>query len=179
MNPMDAEHERARDVTVSLESEPVRTPPRSMIRLFWSLHRGLHRLSGGRFGLSRPKLGKRFGMMRIDTVGRRSGKLRMAILGYFEDGPNLVTLAMNGWGETPPAWWLNLESCPYATVVLRDGQRRVHARSAVGPERARLWARVQEYPGWGADIDALAALRSIETPVVVLEPTTSGIRGPG
>jgi len=25
------------------------------------------------------------------------------ILGYFEDGPNLVSLAMNGWGEGEPA----------------------------------------------------------------------------
>ena len=32
-------------------------------------------------------------------VGRKTGKERVAILGYFEDGPNVVTLAMNGWGE--------------------------------------------------------------------------------
>ena len=38
-------------------------------------------------------------MMRLTTVGRRSGQERKAILGYFEDGPNLVTMAMNGWGE--------------------------------------------------------------------------------
>jgi hypothetical protein len=33
------------------------------------------------------------------TVGRRSGKEWIAILGYYADGPNLVTLAMNGWAE--------------------------------------------------------------------------------
>lgn len=26
------------------------------------------------------------------------------IVGYDEDGPNLVTLAMNGWGASEPAW---------------------------------------------------------------------------
>jgi hypothetical protein len=31
--------------------------------------------------------------MRLTTVGRRSGEERTTILGYFEDGPNLVTLA--------------------------------------------------------------------------------------
>lgn len=38
------------------------------------------------------------------------------ILGYLEDGPNLVTLAMNGWQEGHPAWWLNLRARPEAVV---------------------------------------------------------------
>jgi len=25
------------------------------------------------------------------------------MVGYFEDGPNLVTMAMNGWGDAEPA----------------------------------------------------------------------------
>ena len=41
-----------------------------------------------------------------------------AILGYFEDGPNLVTLAMNGWGAPEPAWWLNLQARPDTVVEL-------------------------------------------------------------
>ena len=32
------------------------------------------------------------------------------MLGYVEDGPNLVTLAMNGWDPAEPAWWLNLQA---------------------------------------------------------------------
>lgn len=174
MNVVDPEHEPARVGAPERESGPVRRPPRFLVRLFWSLHRGLLRLSGGRFGLSRPKLGKRFGMMRIDTVGRRSGQPRMVIVGYFEDGPNLVTLAMNGWADAPPAWWLNLEAHPETTVTLADGLRRVHAREAVGRERSRLWARFRDFPGWGADLDSLAELRTRETPVVVLEPTEDG-----
>jgi hypothetical protein len=31
------------------------------------------------------------------------------MFGYYEDGPNLVTLAMNGWADEDPAWWLNLQ----------------------------------------------------------------------
>jgi hypothetical protein len=30
-------------------------------------------------------------MMRLRTVGRRTGAERTAILGYFDDGPDLVT----------------------------------------------------------------------------------------
>ena len=52
--------------------------------------------------------------MRLTTVGRRSGKERVAILGYCEDGPNLVTIAMNGWIDAEPAWWLNLQASPEA-----------------------------------------------------------------
>jgi hypothetical protein len=34
--------------------------------------------------------------MWLTAVRRRTGRERSVILGYFEDGPNLVTLAMNG-----------------------------------------------------------------------------------
>ena len=146
------------------------TSPRLFVRTAWVLHRALYRLSGGRFGLSRPKAGGRFGMMRLMTVGRRSGEPRVAIVGYYEDGPNLVTLAMNGWADAEPAWWLNLQAQPDTTVELKDGPRTVRGRVAVGEERDRLWASFRDYPGWGDDLDALAARRSTERAVVVLEP---------
>jgi len=107
-------------------------------------------------------------MLRLRTVGRRTGAERVAILGYFEDGPNLVTMAMNGWGEPEPAWWLNLQAHPDATVDLVDGPRTVRARAAVGDERRRLWARWAHYD---KNLDRYAALRSRDTAVVIFEPT--------
>lgn len=101
--------------------------------------------------------------------GRHSGTERTAVIAYFEDGPNLVTMAMNGWGEADPAWWLNLQAHPDATVALVDGQRAVHARAAIGDERSRLWARWAHYD---KDLDQYAALRSHETAVVIFEPIT-------
>ena len=92
------------------------------------------------------------------------------MVGYFEDGPNLVTLAMNGWGKAEPAWWLNLQANPAATVDLTDGARRVRARAATGAERDRLWAISVDYPGWGSDMRCPAAHRPGETAIVVLEP---------
>jgi F420H(2)-dependent quinone reductase len=89
------------------------------------------------------------------------------ILGYFEDGANLVTMAMNGWAAPEPAWWLNLQAQPDARVVIRDGPRHVRARAAEGDERARLWSRWREID---TGLDGFAALRSSETAVVVLEP---------
>ncbi len=145
-------------------------PPRMLVRTFWALHRAAYRATGGRLGLSRPEAGHKFGMLRLSTVGRRSGQARMTMIGFYPDGENLVTLAMNGWADAEPAWWLNLQAHPETTVDLPDGRRPVRARAATGAERERLWAKFREFPGWGDDIDALAARRSIETAVVVLEP---------
>ena len=156
---------------VSTERERIpRLPPRWFIRAAWRVHRAIYRFTGGRRGLARPKPGGQFGYMRLKTVGRRSGKERAAMLGYYEDGPNLITLAMNGWADAEPAWWLNLQAHPDASVDLKDGSRAVRARAAEGEERARLWARWRDYSGYGDDIDAYAGLRSSETAVVVLEP---------
>jgi F420H(2)-dependent quinone reductase len=152
-----------------------RTSPRLFVRIAWLGHRALYRFSGGRIGLSRPEAGNKFGMMRLTTLGRRSGQPRVAIVGYYEDGPNLVTLAMNGWADTEPAWWLNLKAEPDTTVDLPDGPRAVRARAASGAEREQLWARFRDYPGWGDDIDAVATRRSIQTAVVVLEPRPAGV----
>jgi len=89
------------------------------------------------------------------------------ILAYFEDGRNLVTLAMNGWAEPEPAWWLNLQAHPDATVELKNGVRAVRGRAALGDERERLWSRWQYM---GDDVDGYATRRSKQTAVVVLEP---------
>jgi deazaflavin-dependent oxidoreductase (nitroreductase family) len=90
------------------------------------------------------------------------------IIGYFEDGPNLVSMAMNGWGAPEPAWWLNLQAEPRATVELKGGIRHdVLGRAAAGEERDRLWQRWCEID---KNLDSYAARRPHETAVVVLEP---------
>ena len=96
------------------------------------------------------------------------------MLGYFEDGQNLVTLAMNGWADGDPAWWLNLQDQPVAMVQLRDGPRAVRARAATAEERTRLWATFNDYPGWGENLDGLAARRGRQTAIVILEPAPAG-----
>jgi deazaflavin-dependent oxidoreductase (nitroreductase family) len=105
--------------------------------------------------------------MRLTAIGRRTGRARAVIVGYFEDGPNLVTMAMNGWGDAEPAWWLNLQAHPDARVDLVDGPRNVTGRAAHGDERERLWARWRQID---KKLDAYAARRSRQTAVVVLEP---------
>ncbi|HEX7431636.1 MAG TPA: nitroreductase/quinone reductase family protein [Candidatus Limnocylindrales bacterium] len=141
-------------------------PPRWFIRLFWVVQRAVYAATGGRFGL-RTATADRWGMLRLRTVGRRSGEERIAILAYFEDGPDLVTMAMNGWADPEPAWWLNLQAHPDVTVDLPGGSRAVHAHAANQDERPRLWAIQATYD---KDLDAFAARRSRETAVVILSP---------
>lgn len=149
-----------------MTNSPASVPPRWFVRLAWSVHRSLYRLTRGRFGVRRPTE-RRWGMLRLTTIGRHTGERRSVIIAYLEDGPNLVGLAMNGWADADPAWWLNLRAHPAATAALPAGSRPVLARAATGAERSRLWARWKELD---ADLDAFASLRSRETAVVVLEP---------
>ena len=107
-------------------------------------------------------------MMRLHTIGRKSRKSRAAILGYYEDGPNLVTMAMNGWGAPEPAWWLNLQAHPETTLDLHDRTLRVRGRAATPEERPRLWGLWRRYDG--EELDAWAARRPQQTAVVILEP---------
>ena len=139
----------------SIEKAPAQkappSVPRWLVRTIWIGHRALYSLSGGRVGL-RDYTSTQWGILRLRTVGRQTGKERVAIVGYIEDGANLVTPAMNGWADPEPAWWLNLQANPEAVVELR-----------------RLWEMYLAL-GSTAFTDASAALRSRETALVIFEP---------
>jgi deazaflavin-dependent oxidoreductase (nitroreductase family) len=142
-------------------------PPKPVIHAAWRAHRRLYRLTRGRRGLWQPTP-KKWGTMLLTTTGRRTGQPRSVILAYIDDGPNVVTMAMNGWDPAEPAWWLNLRQDAHATVVLSDGSTRlVSAREAQDAERTRLWDR---YRVFTPHLDAWAAKRGSPTTLVVLEP---------
>src|SRR3954454_17037362 len=125
-----------------MTTSPARTPkhpPPWFVHSAWRVHRALYRLSGGRF-LWTTSNKRGWGSLRLTTVGRHSGQERGVIIGYLEDGPSLVALAMNGWDEGRPAWSLNLEAHPDAVIRLADElPRPVRARFAAGAESERRW----------------------------------------
>ncbi len=149
------------------DNNPPKRPPAWFVHGAWRVHRTLYRLSGGRF-LWTTDNKRGWGALRLTTIGRKSGQERNVIVGYLEDGPNLVLVAMNGWDEGHPAWWLNLKAHPDAMVRLpNEDPRPVRARQVDGEERDRLWRR------WASvqrDYDGFADQRSTETPVIVLKP---------
>ncbi len=67
-------------------------PPRWFVVSASQVHRSIVRVSRGRKGLSPPRQGE-WGVLRLTTRGRRSGEPRSVLVGYYEDGPNLVSMA--------------------------------------------------------------------------------------
>jgi F420H(2)-dependent quinone reductase len=159
-------------MTVEAHPKPSPKVPQWLIRTIWFVHRRAYAITGGRFGLRAPAE-RRWGMLRMHTVGRRSGRERIAILGYIEDGPNVLVAAMNGWMDPEPAWWLNLQAHPEATIQLPDGEiRAVTARAAPAGERDGLWQRFVDL-GTAAFTHANAATRARDTAIVILAPKAS------
>lgn len=150
------------------DTAPPRLQPRWFIRSFWAGHRAVVRATGGRLGLWKPKAqGRGWGAMRVTTTGRRSGRPRTVVIGYLPDGDCLVSMAMNGWADPDPAWWLNLQADPRCRVDTGEGPRPMRAHAAEGGERERLWEHWRQVD---EGLDGFAALRSRPTAVVVFEP---------
>jgi len=147
-------------------SKEPRLPPPWFIHGAWKVHRALYRVSGGRF-LWTPASKRGWGAMHLVTQGRTSGEPRTVIVGYLEEGNDLIGLAMNGWDEGHPSWWLNLQADSECLVRLSGhGPRRFRAREALGDERIRLWQRWAEVDH---DLEGYAQRRKVTTPVVVFE----------
>ena len=126
-------------------------------------HRALLRLSRGALG--GRGLGYRF--LLLDHVGRRSGEARSTPLLYVEHEGRYLVVASNAGQDHHPAWWLNLQSRPDASVQIDGRSLAVRARQA-GPEEApRLWpvviAAFRQFESYRQGTDR-------EIPLVVLEP---------
>ncbi len=148
-------------------TRPPKLPPAWFQHLFWRGHRVLYKLSGGRF-LWTTSSKRGWGALRLTTLGRKSGQQRSVIVGYIEDGPNLVVLAMNGWDEGHPVLVAQPRGAPrcHRSFGAPAGPPRPRVCGR-GDEHDRLWQRWAEVD---EGLDGYAGLRSIETPVVVLEP---------
>lgn len=133
----------------------------------WKLHRAGFVVSGGRIGLRKAE-DERLGVLRLRTLGRRSGQERASMLYYLEDGRDLVVVASNAGAVSAPAWWLNLQASPEAFVDLPDGIHAVIGRAAGSAERRRLWSR---FVALLDDYETYAAATERPIPVVILEPS--------
>ena len=142
------------------------TPPRPVLRILWSLHRGLRRVTGGRIG-TRRATGEGLGTLFLHTIGRKSGQSRTNGLFYIVDGQDLIVVASNAGDTTDPAWALNLRAQPAADVEIGGERRSVYAREASAEEVSRLWPRLVAA---NADYDAYRATAGRRIPVFILEP---------
>ena len=97
-------------------------------KIFSPLNTVVYRLSRGRI------LGKTSNVpiLLLTTTGRKSGKARTAPLLYREDGDAFVVIASFGGQPEHPAWYLNLEADPTATVQIGGDNTSVRARNSSG-----------------------------------------------
>jgi deazaflavin-dependent oxidoreductase (nitroreductase family) len=102
----------------------------------------------------------------LTTKGRRSGEPRDAALIYAHSGDALVVVASKGGSDVPPAWYLNLQAEPRATVQVRDEVFEVSTRDATPEEKPAMWqAMMEQWPHY----DEYQANTQRVIPVVVLE----------
>jgi deazaflavin-dependent oxidoreductase (nitroreductase family) len=107
----------------------------------------VQRLSRGRTTV--PELLAGLPVLDLTTTGRRSGRPRTSHLISVPIDGTLAVLGTNFGQPATPAWVLNLEANPHATVRYRDRTAEVTARPATEAEFARvLAASGPVYPGY-------------------------------
>lgn len=134
---------------------------RSWLRIQSNIHRLLYQATNGR-------IGSQFGapVLLITTVGRKSGQPRTNPLFYLEDGQNWAVVASNAGSDRHPAWWLNLQANPHATIQIDGSKYQVTARPATKEEQELLWPQlVHLFSGY----DDYQRMTEREIPVVILE----------
>jgi deazaflavin-dependent oxidoreductase (nitroreductase family) len=102
----------------------------------------------------------------LTTTGRKSGDERKSALIYGEHDGDYLVVASKGGAPEPPAWFVNLEADPTATVQVWGERFGVRARVATPEEKPELWKIMTEH--WPA-YDEYQAKTDREIPVVVLE----------
>jgi deazaflavin-dependent oxidoreductase (nitroreductase family) len=101
----------------------------------------------------------------LGTQGRKSGEQRTTPLIYRTDGERWVIVASKGGWPANPAWFENLMANPDVTIQVKSETVAVHASTAEGEERSRLWSLMTEV--WPA-YDEYQGWSTREIPVVVL-----------
>jgi len=92
-------------------------------------------------------------LLRLTTVGARSGQPRRSTLGYFEEGPNSWVIIGSAAGAAKhPAWIYNIARHPdQVWVELADKKLQVRPETLKGEERAAMWQRIiQAAPNYAA-----------------------------
>ena len=135
------------------------------------MRRGLHvleyRTTGGWRGGMRIGDGYTIPVLLLTTTGRKTGRNHTVPLGYMEDGPNYLIVGSYGGAVRDPAWILNLDNNPAATIQIKRRRIPVLAERPSPDERTRLWTNlVESNPVFGV----YQGRTSREIPLMVLRP---------
>jgi deazaflavin-dependent oxidoreductase (nitroreductase family) len=94
-------------------------------------------------------------LLKLTTVGAKTGKQRVAVLGWFPDEPrsdSWLVVASNAGSARHPGWAFNLARNPdQVKIDIGDGDIPVTVELLEGEQREVVWRRVIEVaPGYGA-----------------------------
>ena len=134
-----------------------------MLKVMIPVYIFLYRLTGGAIGGQIQGLP----VLLLTTIGRKSGQPRTVPLGFLRDGSTYVIIASYAGLPRHPAWFLNLESHPEATIQLKKRQMQVKAETANQEKKRELWARLMEVAPGYADYQKRT---SRDIPMVILHP---------
>lgn len=124
----------------------------------------LMKLTGGRLAFTAF-----FPLVRLVTVGRKSGLERIVPLVYFTQGEEVILIASSFGRERHPAWYLNVKANPEVELIAGGKRLPYLARETEGEERERLLGlATQLYAGYGDYRKRTAGIREI--PVLALRP---------
>jgi deazaflavin-dependent oxidoreductase (nitroreductase family) len=135
----------------------------------WVGSRALHRLDAPFRGRRRSvtTLGTDFPLCYLTVAGRKSGEPRTVPLLHVADGERVVLIASNWGRKAQPAWALNLDVAPTATVTVAGVARELAVRRATAEEFERYWAAaIRFWPGY----DGYRRRAGREIRMYVLEP---------
>ncbi len=120
---------------------------------------------------SAPGLLAGLAVLDLTTTGRKSGRRRTSHLIAAPYGDGLALLGTNFGQQGTPAWALNLEAEPRATVSYRGTTREVVARPATDQEAEEIFALASTfYVGYASYRQRVGDRRRIR--VFVLEPVS-------
>ena len=106
----------------------------------------------------------------LTTTGRKSGTSRTRPVGYLPDGERFMVCGSNGGSDHAPAWALNLQSHPDATVEMGPRTAPVTATEVTGGDYEDTWARyIAAYPGFAG----YRTKTRRHLPIFILEPRTA------
>jgi deazaflavin-dependent oxidoreductase (nitroreductase family) len=114
-------------------------------------------------------LGRRLKLLKLTTIGAKSGKEHRVSVASFPAGPDAwYVVASFGGARTHPAWYYNMAKRPDQIWIERDGRRvRVTAETVTGAEREQAWREIvaasKGYADYQAQTDRVI-------PVVKLTP---------
>ena len=103
----------------------------------------------------------------LTTTGRKSGERFIFPLFYGKTGDSYLVIASKGGAPQHPGWYRNILANPDVDVQAGTAKMKARARTATGPERARLWKKALEF--WPPYADYQKKTER-EIPVVVLDP---------